>query len=53
MLTLSVTLHVHAKVLLQEWSHNFYDMTISTEFQQRHTIKSNLQQIVTSLGDIY
>ena len=28
---LSVTLHVCAKVLLQVWSYDFYDMTLSTE----------------------
>ena len=29
--TLSMTLHVRAKVLLLVWSYDFYDMTLSTE----------------------
>ena len=29
--TLSVTLRVHAKVLLLVWSYDFYDTTLSTE----------------------
>ena len=29
--TLSITLRVHAKVLLHVWLYDFYDMTLSTE----------------------
>ena len=39
--TLSMTLRVRAKVLLHVWSYDFYDMTLSTEEQRRHVMKSN------------
>ena len=31
-----MTLRLCAKVLLHVWSYDFYDMTLSTEEQQRH-----------------
>ena len=35
---LSITLRVRAKVLLHVWSYDFYDTTLSTEYQRRHMI---------------
>ena len=34
-----MTLRIPAKVLIQVWSYNFYDMTLSTGKQRRHMIK--------------
>ena len=33
-----MTLHIPAKVLIQVWSYDFYDMTLSTAKQRRHMI---------------
>ena len=37
-----MTLRVRAKVLLHVWSYDWYDMTLFTELQRRHTIKRNM-----------
>ena len=37
---LSVTLRAHGKVLLHVCSYDFYDMTLSTEYQRPHMTKS-------------
>ena len=39
--TSSMTLCIPAKVLLHEWSYDFYDMTLSTGKQRRHMININ------------
>ena len=35
-----MALRIRAKVLFHVWSYDFYDMTLSTEYQRRHFIKS-------------
>ena len=37
---ISMTLRVRAEMLLHVWSYDFYDMTLSTEWQRRHVIRN-------------
>ena len=39
-----MTLRIPAKALIQVWSYDFYDMTLSTGKQRRHIIKLNRVQ---------
>ena len=46
-----MTLHIAAKVLIQVWSYDFYDMTLSTGKQRRHMINI-FSQVLTILSTV-
>ena len=44
-----MALRVRVKVLLHVWSHDFYDMTLSTELQRRHMINVVVSLLINAM----